>query len=112
MGYENEELRMPSKWAGRLAAVAGMFVVLAAALSAKKAWADFDYTTIKTQVDSAKTGFTDIAKVVVDAIGGLIVAGGGVRAAKKVRNNDPHAEDAVIGTGVAAVLLIIVVAIW
>jgi hypothetical protein len=101
---------MQSRALQTYAVVLAMLAILLGA--PKEVAAQVDFTSIQTNVVTAKTSFLTLFKIVIELVGLVIVVIGAVKAMKKIRNQDPHADDAIVGTAFSAGILIVVVLLW
>jgi hypothetical protein len=73
--------------------------------------ADIDFTKITTEVETMKSDFLALLKVVMAIAAVVIVVKGMGVVSKKLATNDPHATWHLVGVGAAAAVLLIAIAI-
>jgi hypothetical protein len=106
-----ERMRAASDWRQRVQRCLVALVLVAFVGLGRVARADLDLSKMTTEVESMKSDFLALLKVVLGAVAVVIVVKGLGVVAKKLSTNDPSATWHLVAVGGAAAVLLIAIAL-
>jgi hypothetical protein len=106
-----ERVRVAADWRQRLQRFLAVVVAVAFVGLGRVARADLDFSKMTTEVESMKSDFLTLLKVVLGAVAVVIVVKGLGVVAKKMSTNDPSATWHLVAVGGAAAVLLIAIAL-